>query len=161
MASTIKNNFSFSHTFIVGIATLSLMVMGCAQTNIAPYRPVVDEPPSEELNQNLYDCQTLATHYNAEDLGAENELSSGILTGALTGVVIGASKDGYGGGHYRRGHGHGGGGEDILVGALIGAFLGGLFGSVSASAEQAEAIRDGRANIVRNCMRGRGHNVIG
>jgi uncharacterized protein YcfJ len=61
--------------------------------------------------------------------------------GAATGVVIGGLA----------------GAEDDVEGVVAGALIGGLLGS-AADKSETNKMRDA---VVINCMRGRGHNVVG
>ena len=80
----------------------------------------------------------------ASDLAACRQLSeqkqsdnTGTIAGAVIGGLAGADED--------------------VEGAVVGATVGGLIGSASDKADT----RDARDVIVYNCMRGRGHNVVG
>ena len=63
--------------------------------------------------------------------------NSGAITGAVIGGLVGTEED--------------------VEGAVAGAAIGGLIGS----AEDKADTQDARDVIVFNCMRGRGHNVVG
>jgi len=113
----------------------ALLFTGCAT---APYRPIVDEAPSAQLNQDLDACQSLAANYQGNDGVVENAAINGVLTGAVFGGI-----------------------EDAWDGALIGAMLGGLFGVATGNIEQSNINNYDRKDIVRNCLAGRGHRVVG
>jgi uncharacterized protein YcfJ len=107
-------------------------VAACANSG-ADYQPVLDGPRSVGFQSDLSACRTLAKRQSQFD---RNTMASAAL-GAGTGAVLGElDNDG-----------------DALAGAVIGALAGGAAGAVEAS--------ERREGIVKECMRGRGHNVVG
>lgn len=113
----------------------SLLFAGCASL---PTTPIIDAPPSAQLDADMYDCQAYANSYVANQAPVNNAIIASALTGAAIGGI-----------------------EDAWDGAIIGAALGGLFGLVQGKAEHANATSYERDHIVRRCLSGRGHRVIG
>jgi len=107
------------------------LLAACAGTG-ADYRPVVDRP-GPNFENDLHDCQQLATqrdYVNGDSatttaVGAGGGAVLGLLTNSWTGAGVGA-----------------------LVGGAGGATVGGL-----------DAKND-RKSIVIKCMQGRGYNVL-
>lgn len=113
----------------------TLLFAGCATS---PTRPIIDEAPSAKLDADMAECATLAATHVANDAPVKNGAVSSALVGAAAGGI-----------------------EDAWDGAIVGALLGGLFGAVTGKAEQGNATSFERDRIVRNCLSGRGHRVIG
>lgn len=108
------------------------IVAACANTG-ANYHPIVDGQPAASFQSDLAACQTLARNQRQFD---KQTVGSAVL-GAGTGAVLGeVDADG-----------------DALGGAIFGALAGGAAGAIKAS-EQRQA-------IVIECLRGRGHRVVG
>lgn len=108
-------------------------VSSCASSGAA-YEPVVDGPTGPSYQADLQDCQQLAEtrRYDNSDVRTSATVGAGI--GGLIGAV------------------DGGVGE-----AAAGALIGGLFGGGGEALET----RDERKEIVKECMIGRGHNIVG
>lgn len=117
------------------LLSATLLFSGCASL---PSRPIVDEAPSAQLDADFQDCYALAQGFKANNAPVKNAAISNALTGAAIGGI-----------------------EDAWDGALVGALLGGLFGTVQGKATQANATSFERDRIVRQCLAGRGHRVIG
>ncbi len=98
------------------------------------YDPIVDGPRNIQFQSDLDACRQLS-------LQRENS-GHGAIGGAILGGLVGAveSDDG-----------------DELGGLLVGATLGSAIGT----AEEQGEVQDARDDIVKNCMVGRGHNVVG
>ena len=109
-----------------------LLVAACANGG-AQYAPVLDGPKTPAFRADLAACQRLANNQNQFD---RNTLGAAVL-GAGAGAVLGEVDDS----------------GDALGGAIVGALAGGAAGAVNA--------RDRRQAIVIECMRGRGHRVVG
>lgn len=120
--------------FILAFAAVAILP-ACASS---PYRPVIDAPPSAKLDADLAHCQSLAAQYQSDDGSIRNR--------ALTGAGVGAIAGGI---------------EDAWDGALVGALLGGTVGAATGSIDQADMSNHYKRDIVRNCMSGRGHRVLG
>ena len=110
---------------------LALTLAACSDE---PYAPIVDGPQSVQFQSDLEACRQVS-------LQRQND-SSARTGGAIVGGLVGGVEADDG---------------DELGGVVAGALVGGLLGSAEASAETDEA----RDQIVFNCMRGRGHNVVG
>ncbi|WP_162947022.1 glycine zipper family protein [Ruegeria sp. EL01] len=95
---------------------------------------IVDGQKKANFQSDLTACQQVSLQ--------REKSNSGAITGAVVGGLIGAAEAGSG---------------DALAGLGVGAAVGGLVGTVEDSADTEEA----RGGIVFNCMRGRGHNVVG
>lgn len=109
-----------------------LSVTACADSG-ANYRPVLDGQPTAAFQSDLSACQTLARNQGQFD----RETLGATVMGAGAGAVLGDIDDE----------------GDALGGAIVGALAGGVAGAANAS-ERREA-------IVVECLRGRGHPVVG
>lgn len=107
------------------------MVTACADSG-AGYRPILDGTPTETYQADLAACQALAKSQKQFD----QEAIGAVAIGAGTGAILGEVDD-----------------NDALGGAIVGAIAGGAAGAVNAS--------DRREAIVIECLRGRGHRVVG
>lgn len=118
---------------IVGLAAISLTA--CAGGGAA-YQPIVDGPIDAAFQQDVSECQALA-----EQRGYNNsDVKTGAAAGAALGGVVGLLQPGKDAGN-------------LLAGALVGSAYGGGGAALGTRAE--------RKNIVKRCMIGRGHRVIG
>lgn len=117
------------------IATIPLIlsIAACAERG-ANYRPILDGQPTAAFQSDVAACQDLARTENQFD----HETMGAALVGAGAGAVLGELDDDDG---------------DALGGAIVGALAGGAAGSVNAS--------ERRESIVTECLRGRGHRVVG
>ncbi len=115
------------------ILTNLSLTLGCAHSG-AKYEPIVDGEMGDQYTSDLGACQSLAT----ERRFANGDVKSEAIAGAVTGAVLGAIDDGLEG----------------AVGAAIA-------GSVLSSGARAWETRDERKQIVVECMRQRGHQVVG
>ena len=109
-----------------------LAVAACADSG-ANYHPILDGQPTATYHSDLATCQTLARNQKQFD---QETLGAAVL-GAGAGAVLGEVDDE----------------GEALGGAIIGALAGGVAGAVNAS-ERREA-------VVVECLRGRGHSVVG
>ncbi len=109
-----------------------LMTVACADSG-ANYQPILDGSETPAFRADLAACQTLARNQNQFD----QETLAATALGAGAGAVLG----------YADSNG------DALGGAVVGALAGGAASAVNAS-ERREA-------IVVECLRGRGHRVVG
>lgn len=109
-----------------------LAVAACADSG-ANYQPILDGQPTAAFQSDLAACQTLARNQKQFD----QETVGAAVLGAGAGAVLGEVDDE----------------GDALGGAIVGALAGGAAGAVNAS-ERREA-------IVVECLRGRGHRVVG
>ena len=113
---------------------LGATAVGLAACSSGPYTPILDGAPSAAYQKDLAECRQVSLQRQGDD-GAV--LGSAVIGGVLGGLV---SEEG-----------------SELEGALIGAALGGAEESLDQKAETLDA----QDRIVFNCLRGRGHNVVG
>lgn len=112
-------------------AAALVFVAGCADSG-ANYTPILDGVPTSTYAADLAACQALARDQNQFD----QETLGATVLGAGAGAVLGEADSG-----------------DPLGGAVAGALAGGIASAVDAS-ERREA-------IIVECLRGRGHRVVG
>jgi outer membrane lipoprotein SlyB len=120
------------------LSMASVLVLSACTTLNAPYFPVVDEAPSAKLNSDIQACQALASNHVNRDENPNDDIATGALVGAAAGGI-----------------------EDAWDGAIVGALLGGAIGALTGNSEKNSRTNYDRKDITRNCMIGRGHNVIG
>ncbi|SPF81186.1 glycine zipper family protein [Pseudoprimorskyibacter insulae] len=114
---------------------IPLIAVGACSDSGANYRPIVDGTPSPAFSSDLQACQTLAINqYQGETAGGA-AIGAGI--GAVAGLLDPDTSD-----------------EEGLLGGLL---VGGLTGAAATGIETNEK----RKEIVIQCMRGRGHKVVG
>jgi outer membrane lipoprotein SlyB len=116
----------------ISFAIAGLFVVAACSDD--PYAPIVDGPRSAAFQKDLASCRQVAQQKKSTNIGRNG--------GAILGGLAGAAEADSG---------------EALEGAVVGAVLGGVIGSASENGEVDEA----RDKIVFNCMRGRGHNVVG
>lgn len=115
------------------IAFIALpFVTACADSG-ANYRPILDGPATPAFQVDLAACQTLARNQSQFD---QETIAASVL-GAGAGAVLGEVDDD----------------GDALGGAIVGALAGGAASAVDVS--------ERREGIVVECLRGRGHRVVG
>ncbi|MDO6731629.1 glycine zipper family protein [Marinovum sp. 2_MG-2023] len=114
------------------ILPLILVAAGCANSG-AKYRPILDGGETPAYRADLAECQSLARNQKQLDRETLGAAALGAGAGALLGEV---DEDGTAWG-----------------GAIVGALAGGAAGAGDAS--------ERREEIVVQCMRGRGHRVVG
>lgn len=112
-------------------ASALILVGACADSG-ANYQPILDGAPTPAYLADLNACQSLARNQNQFD---QDTMGAAVL-GAGAGAVLGEVDSG-----------------DALGGAVAGALAGGIASAVDVS-ERREA-------IVVECLRGRGHRVVG
>ena len=117
----------------ISVKTLAVIGAGLVLSacSNAPYEPIVDGEVSRDYHSDLNACRQVSAQKQTTNAGATG--------GAVIGGVIGGLED------------------ESVEGAVVGAAIGGLIGSAEEKAE----VQDARDRIVFNCMRGRGHNVVG
>jgi len=127
----------------LALALLSMLaVAGCAE--YGGYRPTVDtynDPNAANLSRDEADCRQLAQQASG---GTARQAATGGLVGGLIGAASGAA--------IGAGAGGGNAGKGAAIGAAAGGLGGGTYKGVSADEDYKSAYR--------NCMRGRGHNVV-
>ncbi len=109
-----------------------LVAAACANSG-ANYTPILDGPQTPAYRADLAACQNLARNQKQFD----QETIGAAALGAGAGAVLGEVDDE----------------GNALEGAIVGALAGGAAGAVNAN-EQRQA-------IVIECLRGRGHRVVG
>lgn len=113
-------------------ALIPVLLAACADSG-ANYTPILDGTPTPAFKSDLSSCQALARNQRQFD----QETAGAAVLGAGAGALLGAADDD----------------GDAAGGAIAGALVGGVAGAVTAS-ERREA-------IVIECLRGRGHRVVG
>ena len=103
----------------------------------ANYTPILDGAPTAAFQADLAACQTLARNQKQFD----QETMAAATLGAGAGAVFGAFDDSM----------------DPLGGAVGGAVAGALAGGVANAVDVSER----REAIVVECLRGRGHRLVG
>lgn len=116
----------------LSLCLLPILVSACAGSG-ADYTPILDGPPTAAFQTDLSACQALARDQRQFD----HETAGAAVLGAGAGALLGAADD----------DAHAAGG------AIAGVLAGGVAGAVIAS-ERREA-------IIVECLRGRGHRVVG
>lgn len=114
------------------ILPLVLVAAACSDRG-ANYQPILDGPQNAAFQSDLMACQDLARAHKNGGRSAKEAA----LIGAGIGAVLGEIDDD----------------ADALGGAIVGAVAGGA-ASASETADRSES-------IVIECMRGRGHRVVG
>lgn len=122
-----------SAIFLTTIMACVAINSGCANSS-ASYQPIVDGKLSPDYYADVQACQQLATQrkFNNGDVKSE------AVAGAVTGVLIGAIEEGT---------------QGAIAGAVVGSALG--------AGGRVWDTRTERKEIVIQCMRGRGHRVVG
>lgn len=110
---------------------VAMLLSGCADSG-ADYTPILDGPATAAYPQDLAACQALARDQRQFD----QETVAAAVLGAGAGAVIGEVE-----------------GDDALGGAVAGALAGGIASGVDTG--------ERRQAIVVECLRGRGHRVVG
>ncbi|MGI9370310.1 MAG: glycine zipper family protein [Ruegeria sp.] len=110
------------------------LASACANSG-ANYQPVIDGPVGPNYSSDLAQCQNLAASQASVDGSTAGSAAIGAAGAAATSAIINDSSDDLG--------------RAAAAGALVGA--------------SADAIKKNQNKevIVRNCMRGRGYNVVG
>ncbi|MBB5517163.1 uncharacterized protein YcfJ [Rubricella aquisinus] len=115
----------------VMIAALLPALAACVDSG-ANYQPILDGQPTAAFQSDLAACQTLARNQTQFD----QERVGATVIGAGAGAILGEADSG-----------------DALGGAVAGALAGGVVSSVD--------VIERRESIVVECLRGRGHRVVG
>ncbi|MBB1486353.1 glycine zipper family protein [Oceanospirillum sediminis] len=124
---------TIKHLFATSLIVLTAFTTGCGST-ASSYQPIVDGPKGQRYHNDLAACSSLAEQrsYTNDDVKSEGLMGAGI------GALFGALEDG---------------GEGAVAGAIIGGAAG--------AGGRAWDTREERKHIVVQCMRGRGHRVVG
>jgi hypothetical protein len=127
-----------------GLATLLIALSSTSFANIIVDTQNID---TQKYHADMYECQTLSQqvdHQQTQSLGRDmlGSTAKGALLGAAGGAIIGGS-----------------GSKGAKVGAGVG-LVGGMLkhGSERRHAEQGYEYEQN--NVMRNCMLGRGYNVL-
>jgi len=116
---------------ILSLSALGMLTTACATNSGANYTPIVDGPYAPNFGPDLTACQALSKEQSLINGDTQNDM----LIGAVLGGLLG-SADG-----------------DAVEGALVGAAAGGGSGAYESHKQ--------RKDVVINCMRGRGHRIVG
>lgn len=109
---------------------------GACENSGANYTPVIDGAVGANYNADLADCQALAASSSADvDGKTAGSAATGAVLAGLSSVIWNGNSSNLG--------------EAAAVGAVAG---------VTSSAVQKNSQRE---SIVKNCMSGRGYNVVG
>ncbi|MEM8569263.1 MAG: glycine zipper family protein [Pseudomonadota bacterium] len=119
--------------FLAAVPLIGLLA-ACGNSG-ASYVPVVDGPVGPTFNGDLAACQQLASQQGA--------LAPGTATTAATGAAVAGGATALISNQ----------GNNVRDAAIVGAAAG-----LASGALQQERNKEA---IIRNCMRGRGHNVVG
>lgn len=111
-----------------------LLAAACENTG-ANYQPVIDGPIGPNYYTDLNQCQTLAANQPALNSSTAQNVAVGAGAAAAGTALVNNT------------------GSNVRDAAIVGA-VAGLAGSALQEQSQREA-------IIRNCMRGRGYNVVG
>lgn len=124
---------------LTSIFATALVLTGCATaTGWTPTVDTYNDRNAYRLNQDMQECQQLASQSASTVKDTATGAAVGGLVGAAGGAAIGAITG------------------DPGKGAAIGAAAGGIGGA----AQQGIHSNDGYKNAYRNCLRQRGHNVV-
>lgn len=118
----------------LSIISVFVLVAACENSG-ANYSPVIDGAVGPNYNSDLAQCQGLAASQSSVDGSTARDVATGAGVAAASSVIINDNSDNLG--------------EAAAVGALLG---------VTSNAIQKNSNKE---VIVRNCMRGRGYNVVG
>ncbi|MEC7763134.1 MAG: glycine zipper family protein [Pseudomonadota bacterium] len=124
------------NTKIIALCAGALTLSACDDMG-ANYTPILDGAPTAAFHADLTECQELARAQKQLD----QETGAAAVLGAGAGAVFGALD----------------GDMDVVGGAVGGAVAGALAGGVASAVDVSER----RESIVIECLRGRGHRVVG
>ena len=135
------------HKAIVGITASVLLLSACAtgpMSQRASWQPLVDTARSGDgWYKDRHECQQLADQGAMQSqIQAEKQMWNGVLGGALLGAGLGAALGGVGGYAGR--------------GAAYGSILGTAAGAGSATHDATTEYKQ----VFRNCLHGRGYQVL-
>ncbi|MBD0866296.1 MAG: glycine zipper family protein [Rhodobacteraceae bacterium] len=117
------------------LATVPLIALAACSNTGFNYTPIIDGPVTPNYSGDLAACQNLAA--SNPTLGAEDTATIATAAGVAAAVTAIAENKG----------------NNVLDATIIG----GLVGAAGAGLENTQQ----QESIVRNCMRGRGYNVVG
>jgi len=113
----------------------ALLVMAACQNTGANYTPVVDGAIGPNYSYDLAQCQQLAARQPNLDSNTAGKAAAGAGVAAASTAVFNNK------------------GNNVRDAAALGALAGVTAGALEANAN--------KETIVKNCMRGRGYNVVG
>lgn len=113
---------------------VSLSLAGCAGSG-ADYVPVSDGPRDVGFASDLADCRDVAKQRSYINADTKTDTLIGALIGGLVGLT----------------------GDQALGGAVVGTTIGAAAGAGGGALK----VRQERKHIVVECMRQRGHSVVG
>lgn len=121
--------------FAVMVPLLALGLSACARS----YDPIIDTQGVDpaRYQADLADCRAYA-----EQVDPAAEAGTGALIGGAIGAALGAIAGAFSG--------------DAGSGAAVGAAVGGAGGGISGGAEGVS----GQRQVIRDCLSGRGYNVL-
>lgn len=132
MLTPIKNN----RRPVLLVMTVALLPLSACAGVGANYQPIIDGPMAASYHHDIDACRSVAKQRNYINKDVKNDALIGSVLGGLLGLTESGDD-----------------GNNLIAGALIGGVLGGAGTAFNA--------RDERKDIVRNCMAGRGHRVVG
>ncbi|AXI48416.1 MAG: hypothetical protein V7727_17520 [Sneathiella sp.] len=112
-----------------------ICLLAACENSGANYTPVIDGAVGPNYNSDLAQCQGLAASQASIDGSTGRDVATGAGVAAASSVIINDNSSNLG--------------EAAAVGALVG---------LTGNALKKNADREA---IVKNCMRGRGYNVVG
>ena len=121
---------------LAALAVSGFALAACANSG-ASYRPVADGPTDVAYESDLQDCQSVATERSYLNGDTRNNALIGAGLGALAGIA------------------------DDEVNDTEGAISGAIVGAVAGAGVTMIETRGERRDIVVDCMKGRGHAVVG
>lgn len=116
----------------LAFSAAGLVLMAACADGGANYQPILDGAATPAYQADLTECQALAAGQNQFD----QETMAATALGAGAGAVLGQADSG-----------------DALGGTVAGALAGGIASAVNVS--------ERRESIVIECLRGRGHRIVG
>lgn len=125
------------HPYRPLIITISAFAFTACASGGAAYRPIVDGPQDIKYSADLGQCRQVAESRDYSNSDTRTSVAIGAVIGGLVGFAD--TRDA--------------GFEDFIGGAILGGLLGGADGALET--------REERKYIVKNCMAGRGHRVVG
>ena len=120
-------------SLIVSTTIFTLVLAGCAGANV---RPIVDLKGKDQAtyDNDLQQCQSYATQQSGAATTGAMAAAGGAVLGAALGLVAGGNRTG------------------IAQTAGVGGVIGGAGGMFEGNKAQ--------ENVVKQCLRGRGYNVL-
>lgn len=116
------------------VIPITLLVLGCSNSG-SNYSPIIDGPVGPNYSNDLAQCQQLSQQQGILDEGSVGTAATTAGVAGATSVIFNGNSDDLG--------------EAVAAGAIAGL--------------ASDAVRNNqqREVVIRNCMRGRGYNVIG